>query len=122
MPLAGGLLTGKTQSVSGSRTEQVENEYGIKLGESNTMMQAFSALCKELGESETVVAIAWTLAQPAVTSAIVGIRTLEHLDGMDRAAELELDEETMKRLDEIFDINKGRPLRTGKPAPEAYAW
>lgn len=122
MPLAGGLLTGKTQSVAGSRTEQVENEYGIKLSESNRMMAEFSALCKDLGEAETAVAIAWTLAQPAVTSAIVGIRTLEHLDHMERASEIDLDGATMKRLDEIFDINNGRPLRTSQPAPEAYAW
>lgn len=122
MPLAGGMLTGKTQSVEGSRTSQVENEYGIRLGESNEMMAKFSALCQELGEPETVVAIAWTLAQPAVTSAIVGIRTMEHLEGMDRAAELVLDAETLQKLDDIFPIQSGRALRTGRTAPEAYAW
>ena len=68
------------------------------------------------------LAIAWTLAQPAVSSAIVGIRTLAHLDDMERASELDLDEETLKRLDELFDTNKGRPIRTSQPAPEAYAW
>ena len=122
MPLAGGLLTGKTQSVEGSRTAQVEDEYDIFLGETNERLTAYSQLCQELGEKEHVVAIAWTLANPAVTSAIVGIRTLEHLDGVERAAELELDAATMTKLDEIFSINSGRPLRTGKPAPEAYAW
>ena len=122
MPLAGGLLVGKMGSQSGSRTEEVENEYGIFLGETNKRMADFSALCAELGEKEAVVAIAWTLAHPAVTSAIVGIRTLEHLDGMDRAAELELDADILERLDNIFGINNGRPLRTGKSSPEAYAW
>ena len=122
MPLAGGLLTGKTASVEGSRTHQVENEYGIFLGETNQRMADFSALCQEIGEPEHVVAIAWTLAQPAIPSAIVGIRTLQHLEGMDRAAELELDAATLARLDEIFPISQGRPLRTSQPAPEAYAW
>jgi hypothetical protein len=37
-----------------------------------------------------------------------------------RAAALELDPDVMHRLAEIFDINRGRPLRPG-PAPEAYA-
>ena len=46
------------------------------------------ALCREIGENERVVAIAWVLANPAVSSAIVGIRTVAHLDGLDRAAEL----------------------------------
>jgi aryl-alcohol dehydrogenase-like predicted oxidoreductase len=120
MPLAGGILTGKSRSEEGSRTQQVENEYGIKLGE-HEMFERFSALCQALGESESTVAIAWTLHQPAVTSAIVGVRTVQHLEGLDRAASLHLDEEVLKRLDEIFDINRGRPLRIA-PAPEAYAW
>lgn len=121
MPLAGGLLTGKKKSVEGSRTNQVEGEYGIYLGDANQQMVDFSALCADLGEKEHVVAIAWTLAHPAVDSPIVGVRTVAHLDGLDRAAELELDAETLQKLDKIFDPNKGRPLRVGQ-APEAYAW
>ena len=121
MPLAGGLLTGKRQSSAGSRTSQVENEYQIFLDETNQQMNEFSQLCQEIGEKEHVVAIAWTLAQPAVTSAIVGIRTVEHLDGMDRATELVLDDDVLEKLDEIFSANRGRPLRPGQ-APEAYAW
>lgn len=120
MPLAGGLLTGKLQSEIGSRTSQVEGEYGIRVSES-AMLRDFSAFCREVGESESVVAIAWTLANPAVTSAIVGVRSLAHLEGLDRAAELKLDAAALKRLDELFDINRGRPLRIA-PAPEAYAW
>jgi aryl-alcohol dehydrogenase-like predicted oxidoreductase len=121
MPLAGGLLTGKLRSVSGSRTSEVEREYGITLDESNQQMAAFSQLCQDLGEKENVVAIAWCLAHPAVASPIIGARTKEHLEGLDRATELQLDAETLARLDEIFSPNKGRPLRVGQ-APEAYAW
>ena len=121
MPLAGGLLTGKMAAPQGSRTADVEKEYGIPLGADNLQFMDFSTLCQELGEKESVVAIAWTLAQPAVASPIVGIRTVEQLDGLDRAAELVLSQETLQRLDEIFSINKGRPLKSG-PAPEAYSW
>lgn len=121
MPLAGGLLTGKTRSESGSRTSDVEGEYGVTLGETNQQMAAFSQLCQEIGEKEHVVAIAWTLAQTAVASPIVGIRTVEQLEGLDRAASLELDQDSLAKLDEIFNPNRGRPLRIG-PAPEAYAW
>lgn len=122
MPLAGGLLTGKKQSVKASRTASVEGEYGIYLSEENEQMKAFSELCQALGVKESVVAIAWTLAQQAVASPIVGVRTVAHLDGLDQAAELQLDDATLAKLNEIFDINRGRPLRSGKPAPEAYAW
>ncbi len=121
MPLAGGLLTGKMSAPQGSRTADVEKEYGIPLGADNQQFVDFSNLCRELGEKESVVAIAWTLAQPAVASPIVGIRTVDQLEGLDRAAELVLPVEALQRLDEIFSINKGRPLKTG-PAPEAYSW
>lgn len=121
MPLAGGLLTGKIQALDGSRTRELENEYGIHLGEGNTQFADFSQLCREIGEPENVVATAWTLANPAVHSAIIGIRALQHLDTVERAASLALAPEVMQRLDEIFAINKGRPLRPG-PAPEAYSW
>jgi len=119
MPLAGGLLTGKKQSDAGFRTQQVENEYGMRVG--NQQFEEFSALCREIGEPEHVVAIAWVLANPAVSSAIVGPRTLAHLDGLDRASELKLEPEIMARLDDLFDINRGRPLQKGE-APEAFAW
>lgn len=121
MPLAGGLLTGKLASMSGSRTAQVEREYGISLGPDNTQFADFSALCREIGETETAVAIAWVLRHPAVDSAIVGVRTVEQLDGLDRAAELELAPEILDRLDEIFDINRGRKILKGE-SPQAHAW
>jgi len=121
MPLAGGLLTGKTQSFDGSRTRQVEAEYGISLGTDNTQFADFSALCRDIGENEQVVSIAWTLQHPAVDSAIVGIRTVDQLAGLDRAAALSLDASAMARLDEIFDINSGRRINPG-PSPEAHSW
>ncbi len=120
MPLAGGLLAGKRKSQEGSRTAQVENEYGFNLAQ-NIMFEDFSKLCAEMGEKEHIVSIAWVLNNPAVSSAIVGIRTLKHLENIERAVGLRLEPTVLNKLDEIFDINKGRPLRH-KPAPEAYAW
>jgi aryl-alcohol dehydrogenase-like predicted oxidoreductase len=120
MPLAGGLLTGKRESVPGSRTNFVENEYGIPL-HGNQQLDEFSRLCRDIGEKEHIVATAWTLANPAVPAAIVGARTVEHLDEIERAAELRLDQEVMQRLEAIFNINRGRPLQPGA-APEAYSW
>jgi aryl-alcohol dehydrogenase-like predicted oxidoreductase len=121
MPLAGGLLTGKTESLDGSRTRQVEREYGIRIGPENRQFQDFSQLCRELGEPEHVVATAWVLQHPAVASAIVGVRTVDQLAGLDRAAELELDDAALQRLNEIFDINNGRRIGQGR-SPEAHSW
>ena len=121
MPLAGGLLTGKLLAPEGSRTSQVEQEYSVSLGEQNQQLMEFSAICRELGEKEHVVAIAWTLAHPAVASPIVGIRKVEQLDGLERAAGLVIPPDVLARLNELFNYNRGRPLRPG-PAPEAYSW
>jgi aryl-alcohol dehydrogenase-like predicted oxidoreductase len=121
MPLAGGLLTGKAKAIDGSRTAAVEQEYEISLAARRQQFEAYSDLCEALGAPEHIVAMAWTLAHPAVASAIVGIRTLAHLHNIEQAVALELDTAAMARLDEIFNINRGRPLRPG-PAPAAYAW
>ena len=121
MPLAGGLLTGKTKSLDGTRTRDVEEEYGISLGPENRQFTDFAALCQEIGEPERIVATAWTLHHPAVASAIVGVRTVDQLDGLDRAAALHLDAEVMDRLNQIFDINDGRRIGQGR-SPEAHSW
>jgi aryl-alcohol dehydrogenase-like predicted oxidoreductase len=121
MPLAGGLLTGKLRTEEGSRTRSVESEYGISIGPDNTQLAGFSELCRQLGEPEHVVATAWTLQHPAVAAAIVGVRTVRQLEGLERAAALQLDAATRQRLEDLFSINRGRPLQPG-PAPEAYAW
>jgi aryl-alcohol dehydrogenase-like predicted oxidoreductase len=121
MPLAGGLLTGKAASLEGSRTRALESEYGMRVGAENSQLREFSALCREMGEPEAVVATAWTLQHPAVSTAIVGIHTAAQLDGLVRATELELSADVLSRLEVIFSINRGRPLRPGA-APEAYAW
>ncbi|MGH7147995.1 MAG: aldo/keto reductase, partial [Nitrospiraceae bacterium] len=61
------------------------------------------------------VALAWLLHHKAVTSPIIGPRTMEQLNGTMRVLSLTLSEETLKRLDDIFP-------GPGGPAPEAYAW
>jgi NDP-hexose 2,3-enoyl reductase len=63
------------------------------------------------------VGIGWLLAQPAVTSPIIGPRTVEQLDASLGALPVSLDEDTMARLDELFP-----PVGKGGPGPEAWAW
>lgn len=120
MPLAGGLLTGKSAVQAGSRTAEVENEYGLSVGE-NLQLAEFARICAEIGEKPSVVAIAWVLANPAVYSGIVGIRSVKHLEGLDRAASLVLPQEAAAQLETLFHIKDGRALKAG-PTPEAFAW
>ena len=62
-----------------------------------------------------VVALAWLLQRREVTAPIIGPRTLPQLEGASlRATEIELDDDVLKQINEIFP-------GPGK-APEAYAW
>nr|MBA2601487.1 aldo/keto reductase [Actinomycetota bacterium] len=74
----------------------------------------YEKLCAELGEQPADVGIAWLLHQPAVTAPIIGPRTKEQLDGSQRALEIELGDEELTALDEIWPGHD--------PAPEDYAW
>ena len=77
-------------------------------------LKDYSELCASIGESEATVALAWILHNPVVTSVIVGPRTVEQLESSLKAVDLELSEETLKRLDEIFPGYEA--------APKSYSW
>jgi aryl-alcohol dehydrogenase-like predicted oxidoreductase len=112
-PLARGLLAGAlTPATVGRRANQ---DLQQEVQKHRAKLEAFERLCHDLGERQADVALAWLLHQPAVTSPIIGPRTLEQLDGTMRVMNLTLDAETLKRLDELFP-------GPGGPAPEAYAW
>ena len=112
-PLARGLLAGAlTPATSGRRADQDVQQEAQK---HRATLEAYERLCRELGEQPADVALAWLLHQPAVTSPIIGPRTLEQLNASMRVIGLTLGKETLKRLDELFP-------GPGGPAPEAYAW
>jgi aryl-alcohol dehydrogenase-like predicted oxidoreductase len=110
-PLDGGALGGNAlRAEAGART------FGDKrIEQLRPQLEAFAALCKELGESDANVALAWTLNHPAMTAPIIGPRTLKQFEDTLRVVEIELNEATLTRLDEIFP-------GPGGDAPRAYAW
>jgi aryl-alcohol dehydrogenase-like predicted oxidoreductase len=112
-PLAGGLLGGAlgrlTEGRRASERQQRETE------QHRAQLEAYEALCRELGEPPADVALAWLLHQPAVTAPIIGPRIMEQLTGNLHALELRLGPETLQRLDRIWP-------GPGGEAPEAYAW
>lgn len=111
-PLDGGVLGGNWMNPQpGTRTAK-QTERIEKL---RPQLEQFTKLCKEIGESEATVALAWTLAQPAVTSPIIGPRTLKQFEDTLRVVDVVLSEDTLKVLDEIFP-------GPGGDAPKAYAW
>lgn len=78
-------------------------------------LESFAALCRELGQPEATVALAWLLANPAISAVIIGPRTVEHVTSALAAAELAVDANVQNQLSAIFP-------GFSRPAPEAYAW
>ena len=113
-PLHGGLLAGILRKEGGSGRSG-GGRAAETLAGMQPQVEAYEALCAEIGEDPAEVGLAWLLHQPAVTAPIVGPRTLEQLTGALRGLEVTLDEKVLRRLDEIFP-------GPGGAAPEAYAW
>jgi aryl-alcohol dehydrogenase-like predicted oxidoreductase len=112
-PLHGGLLGGiirKTEQ--GKRRLTGRAKDGLKANKK--AIRAYEDLCDEIGENPADVALAWLLAQPAVTAPIIGPRTMEQLEGAMRALKIRLTKDMLAQLDGIFP-GPG-------PAPQAYAW
>ena len=58
-------------------------------------------LAEEAGLPMTHLAMAFAIAHPGVTSAIIGPRTMEQLDDLLAGADVTLDDEILDRIDEI---------------------
>ena len=113
-PLHGGLLGGVIRQTEQGR-RRLTGRAKDALEANRTAITAYEDLCEELGEQPADIGLAWLLHQPGVTGPIVGPRTLEQLDGSMRALEIDLSDDVLASLDEIFP-------GPGGPAPEAYAW
>ena len=105
-PIAGGLLSGKyrrgVEAPAGSRHLSDWNEPPIH--DENQLYDIIETLVeigKARGVSAAQIALAYTMAKPAVTSVIVGARTEEQLADNLGAATLTLSDEEIERLDTV---------------------
>jgi aryl-alcohol dehydrogenase-like predicted oxidoreductase len=88
-----------------------------RLGWGGTLscVMPFRPVAERHGTTVSAVAIAWTLAWPGVTGAIVGARSPEQVDGWIGAATLEL---TLEDLDEIARAIGRRGAGAGPALPK----
>lgn len=109
-PLAGGVLTGRYQPgqpvQEGSRfaLQNAGPLYRARYWQ-EAQLQAVNQLkqvCEARSVPITQVAVAWVLAQPAITSAIVGASKPEQLDQSLPAVDLKLDEQLLAACDELW--------------------
>ncbi len=114
-PLHGGLLGGVIKKeAQGGRRASGRAADTLADPAARKQIQAYEDLLEKHGVEPGEAALAWLLTRPGVTGPIVGPRTREQLDSALRALELELGEELLTSLDEIFP-GPG-------PSPEAFAW
>jgi aryl-alcohol dehydrogenase-like predicted oxidoreductase len=107
-PLAGGWLSGAyhkglTAPIS-ARAQRMPARYDLTLPVNASKLDAveqLATLAQEAGISLIHLALAFVLEHPAVTSAIIGPRTLEHLESALGATKVTLSRDVLDRIDEI---------------------
>ena len=117
-PLQSGILTesfslARVQSLPPDDWRRRSSEFKPpRLARNLALRDALQPVAQRHGTTVSAVAIAWTLAWPGVTGAIVGARSPEQVDGWIGAATLEL------TLDDLDDIAKaiGRTAAGAGPA------
>lgn len=114
-PLASGLLSGKYAS-SAQTSNDPEGGRGAMItavGKVNpatvAVADAVKQVADEIGATSAQVAIAWTLANPAVTAPVLGARTLRQLEDNIGALTVSLSLEQYAQLDTASRIELGFP-------------
>lgn len=107
-PLGGGWLSGKyrrDEAPTGSTRLGENPKRGMEAWEKRNsdertwrVIDAVSAVAEEHGASHSQVSLAWLKAQPAITSVILGARTIEQLQDNMGADSLDLSTEQLDRL------------------------
>jgi aryl-alcohol dehydrogenase-like predicted oxidoreductase len=105
-PLASGLLGGtytpdKTFDESDWRAHDPRFT-GEGLRSNLERVERLRSIAERFGKTVPQLAVAWVLSDPAVTSAIVGVRRPSHILGVLPAADWTLDEATRREIEEVM--------------------
>ncbi len=107
-PMRAGLLTGKMTKERAlslpaddwrSRDKDFQEP---QLSRNLELVEILRQVGKEHGRTPAEVALAWTLANPAVTAAIVGLRRADQVQGTIGALEFRLTQEEVSRIEKFF--------------------
>jgi aryl-alcohol dehydrogenase-like predicted oxidoreductase len=100
-PLAQGLLTGRVRK--GERNDLRRGGLLRHLDDERRLdaVEALIALAQDAGLPMTHLAMAFAIAHPGVTSALIGPRTMEHLDDLLAGLDVALGDDILDRIDEI---------------------
>ena len=127
-PLAGGWLSGGYRQ--GRRAAQLAprradpGRYDLSLPGNQRKLDAADALAElaeEAGITLIEMAIAFVMRHPAVTAAIIGPRTMEHLESQLTAADVVLSDDVLDRIDEIVPPGRQHQPRRRRLAEPGLA-
>ena len=118
-PLAHGLLSGTIDEDTTFPEDDWRGQSDLFQGENLKrnveVVRRLDELAHESGRKVSQLALAWVLANPAVHVAIVGTRNADHIAESIEAADIELSDSELARIDEIAD--QGVPV--GGPTPDS---
>src|SRR4051812_25120889 len=107
-PLAGGWLSGRwrkgQQAPASTRASRLPQRYDLSIPANQRKLEAveeYAQLAEQAGLSLIHMAIAFAMRHPAVTAPIIGPRTMEQLESQIGAADVELSDEILDRIDEV---------------------
>jgi aryl-alcohol dehydrogenase-like predicted oxidoreductase len=108
-PLAGGWLTGRIRQDTGvdmtrGRAQRIPQRFDPSLPGNQAKLAAVEELIKiaaDAGCSLTHMALAFVIGHPAVTSAIIGPRTMDQLTDLLTGVSVTLDDDILDRIDQI---------------------
>ncbi|MGE3447553.1 MAG: aldo/keto reductase [Microbacteriaceae bacterium] len=107
-PLNGGWLSGRWRKgateMESTRQHLIPVRYDLSLPDNQRKLDAIeqlATLADEAGISLIHLAIAFVIRHPAISAAIIGPRTMEHLEGYLGAADVVLDDDVLDRIDKI---------------------
>ncbi len=100
-PLAGGLLTGRSRKGQQSDLRRVKLFKHMSNQRRIDAVEELLPLADEAGIKLTHLAMAFAIAHPGVTSAIIGPRTMDQLDDLLAGAHLALSDDILDKIDAI---------------------
>jgi len=130
-PLAGGWLSGKYRKgmdqPTGGRAARAPERFDLSRPGNQKKLEVIEELDKlasDAGIPLIHLALAFVINHPAVTSAIIGPRTMEQLEGQLGATDVRLDEATLDRIDELVPPGTNLNVADGgyQPPSITSAW
>jgi aryl-alcohol dehydrogenase-like predicted oxidoreductase len=106
-PLASGMLTGRVRRGQESDLRRTARFAALRDERRIDAVEKLVAVAEEAGIPLAHMALGFVIAHPGVTSALIGPRTSEQLDDLLAAADVELSDEVLDRIDAIVPPGTG---------------